>query len=40
MFTERSTGRKYQLVKVFVATGGKQLEAATGRQYNIVKRYV
>lgn len=38
--TERSTGRRYNLVKVFVRTGGAFMEASTGRQYNLVKRYV
>ncbi len=38
--TDRTTGRQYQLVKVFVATGGGYMEAATGRRYNLVKRYI
>lgn len=38
--TERTTGRRYQLVKVFVATGGSHMEAGTGRRYNLVKRYL
>lgn len=37
---ERFTGRKYQLVKVFVAGGGEFQEAKTGRRYNLVKKYV
>jgi len=40
MFTERSTGRKYNLVKVFVATAGTHMEARTGRRYNLAKQYV
>lgn len=38
--TERTTGRRYQLVKQFVATGGSHMEARTGRRYNLVKRYL
>ena len=37
---EAKTGRKYKLVKIFVASGGTHLEAKTGRQYRLVKRYV
>lgn len=40
MFTERLTGRKYNIVKMFVATGGTHMEARTGRRYNLVKRYI
>lgn len=40
MFTERSTGRKYQLLKVFVAQGGTHMEATTGRRYNLIKSYI
>jgi hypothetical protein len=40
MFTERNTGRAYNLVKVFFATAGTHMEASTGRRYNLVKRYV
>jgi hypothetical protein len=41
-FVERQTGRKYQLVKIFVAKGtrAKYQEARTGRRYNLVKRYI
>lgn len=38
--TERTTGRRYQLVKVFVPAGGRFMEATTGRRYNLIKRYI
>jgi hypothetical protein len=37
---DRTTGRRYQLVKVFTATGGSHVEARTGRRYTLVKRYL
>lgn len=37
---DRNTGRKYNIVKVFVASGGTHMEATTGRRYNLVKRYI
>lgn len=40
MFTDRLNGRKYNIVKVFVAAGGTHMEAATGRRYNLIKRYI
>jgi hypothetical protein len=38
-FTERSTGRKYVLVRKF-SSKGTHLEASTGRRYTPVVRYV
>ena len=40
--TDRHTGRRYQLLKVFVTADAPAgyAEAATGRRYNIVKRYL
>lgn len=40
IYTERNTGRKYNLVKVFVAVGGSHMETRTGRTYNLIKRYI
>lgn len=42
MFTERSTGRKYSIVKVFVSADSHatHMEASTGRRYNLIKRYI
>lgn len=39
-FTDRTNGRKYVLIRKFVATGGTHMEASTGRRYNLVKRYI
>ena len=40
--TDRLTGRRYQLVKVFAAAGtpARFMEAGTGRRYNLVRRYL
>ncbi len=40
--TERTTGRRYQLWKIFAAPAqpARFMEASTGRRYNVVKRYV
>lgn len=38
--TEARTGRRYQIVKIFVKAGGGFMEASTGRRYNLVKRYI
>jgi hypothetical protein len=36
---ERSSGRKYQMVKIWDRNGDYQ-QASTGRRYRLVKRYV
>lgn len=39
-FTDRNSGRKYQIVKVFTNGKATHMEARTGRRYNLIKRYV